>query len=104
MRRLALAASLIGLFILMLIFESSSEYVSSIRDLERFEIGQKVYLQGIVEEERNFGETKLISINEIDIVCECDEDYLGKSLVVEGIIEDYLGKRQIKVLRIRNLD
>ncbi len=102
MRRIALAVSLIGLFILMLIFESSSEYVSDVKDLERFEIGQKVYLQGIVEGERKFGETKLISINEIDIICECDESYLGKSLLIEGVIEDYLGKKQIKVLRIRN--
>ncbi len=76
-------------------------YIESFEDMEDLEINSKVILEGFVEEEKNFGTFKILKINGIDVVCNCLGSYLEKEIVVEGVVSEYRGKKQIKVLSVK---
>ena len=98
MKEVALCLSIVGIFILL--FLLSSEPVE-IKSLNETLINQKVIIEGIVEKERTAGELNIMQISDIEVVCSCKESYLGKSVSLVGVVSEFNGKRQVKVLRIR---
>ena len=102
MRRSSFIFAILGISFLFYLLIFGEIKIEEFKDLEDLEINSKVILEGFVEEEKNFGTFKILKINGIDVVCNCLESYLEKEIVVEGVVSEYLGKKQIKTLSIRN--
>ncbi len=102
MRRSSFIFAILGISFLfyLLIFEEIK--IEELKDLEDLEINSKIILVGFVDEEKDFGTFKILKIKGIDVVCNCFESYLNEEIIVEGYVSEYLGKKQIKTLSIRN--
>jgi len=92
---------ILGISFLFYVLIFGETRIETFEDLEDLEINSKVILKGFVEEEKNFGTFKILKIHGIDIVCNCEKSYLENEIVVEGIVSEYLGKKQIKVLSVK---
>lgn len=99
MRRFAFVVFVIGMFVLMgfLIF-----FVKEVDDLEGLEINERVIVGGMVMDERViFGSEKLLILdNGIELVCECFGVFEGREILVEGVVMEFRGKKQVRVLSI----
>lgn len=106
MRRFAFVIAIVGLFVLFLMVNSNSVGVNSYEDLEKLEVNVKVSVEGKVVEGRVIYEgTKLFELESgIELICECLESLVGKKITVEGIVEEYESRKQVRVLRIWNVD
>tara|TARA_Y100000310_G_C20650710_1_gene799270 strand:- start:62 stop:370 length:309 start_codon:yes stop_codon:yes gene_type:complete len=92
---------ILGLVFLLVLFVSEAKVIEDIRNLE---INTKVVLEGVVDGERLLGNFNILNINGIDVVCECRESYKGSEIIVEGVIEEYDNKKQVRVLEIKLSD
>lgn len=101
MRKIALIITIIGLGILMELLIKEPRVVNSIDEVD---IGETVRLEGIVEQERKFGNGKILMIDEISVFCECKGSYSGKKVYVEGIIEKFPDDLRIRAFKIQILD
>ncbi len=101
MRRIAFVISLVGIFVLLGAFMLPAKNVGSAEDLEKLEINTKVILSGKVENERVYGDFRILSVNGISVICNCPGDYLGKNVEILGKVSEYEGKIQIEILRIK---
>jgi hypothetical protein len=99
MLRIALIVGIIGLGVLIGMLLMGPKQIAS---LDGLNVGEVVEVNGVVEEEREFGNGKLLLINEIPIYCECNEEYIGEEVIVEGIVEKFPEDLRIKVFRIKN--
>ena len=99
MRRLSFVIAIAGLFVLSLFFSFEGKEVDSLGNLE---INEKVIVKGKVVEERNiyFGTKLFILDNGIEIVCECSESFLDRDVRIEGLAEEYEGRKQIRALKV----
>jgi len=102
MRRFAFVVLIVGMFVLVAALGFGEKKVMSYGDLIELEVNQKVFLRGVVESERVIYEgTKLIVLeNGVELICGCSEIFYGKSAEVNGIVEEYEGKKQVRVLEI----
>ncbi len=100
MRRISFIFAILGISFLFYIFLFGETSVESFEDLNKLEINSQIILEGIVTNEKDFGNFKILTIKEIDVICNCLGSYLEKEIVVEGVVSEYLGKKQIKVLSI----
>lgn len=82
------------------------EPVRSPEELEDLEINNRVFIEGHVERERVIGESfRILGIvregfEAVSVVCECGESYMDDGVEVRGIIEEYEGRKQVRVLEI----
>jgi hypothetical protein len=105
LRELSFVLGVFGVvFLLFYLQFSSFVEIESIGDLDGLEINSKVVLRGFVEDVRVFEKFVIFKIEGIELVCDCENGYLGKELEVEGVVEDYLNGRQVRVLRVVVLD
>lgn len=99
MRRWAFVVFMLGMLVLIgvMIFN-----VKEVRSLEGLEDNQHVKLNGLVVSERGiYDDEKILELDSgIVLVCEGCGSYLDKEIFVEGIVEEYKGEKQIRVLRI----
>lgn len=99
MRRWAFVIAMLGMFVLVLFFSVGPEEVESVEGLV---VNKNVLLNGIVVEERVIyeGVKVLILDSGIELVCECDESFVDRRVRVEGVVEEFDGRKQVRVLRI----
>jgi hypothetical protein len=102
MRRVAFVVMIIGMYILVLFIGFGVKEIEGYEDLLDLEVNQKVFLEGIIVSERIIYEgTKLFVFeNGIELVCECLESFVGKRVEVEGVVEEYDGRKQVRVLEM----
>ncbi len=98
MKEVALCLSILGIFLLLFLLSSEPKEIG---DLNNTLINQKVIIEGIVDKERTAGELVIMVINGIEVVCSCEESYMGKSVSLVGVVSEFNGKKQVKVLRIK---
>ena len=105
MRRFAFVIMILGMFVLFWFMGSDGEEIESYEDLENLEINQKVFLEGrIISERIIYSGTKLIILDSgIELVCECVGNFIGEDVFVEGVVEEYKGKKQVGVLAITHV-
>jgi hypothetical protein len=105
MRRWAFVVMIVGMFVLFLLLEKGPIAVESYSDLEELEINERVSFEGRVIEERIiYEDTKLFELeNGIELICECLDNFEGKEIKVIGIVEEYNGRRQVRVSFIREI-
>jgi|TARA_B100000315_G_scaffold220235_1_gene222729 hypothetical protein len=101
MRRISFIFAILGISFLFYIFLFAETKIESFEDLDKLEINSQIILEGVVTNEKDFGNFKILTIKEIDVVCNCKKSYLDEKLFVEGIVSEYLGKKQVKVLSIK---
>lgn len=92
----------LGMVFLGFMLMQEGKVVSNLEELKELEANQKVVLKGIVGEERVlYGRTKLLVLdNGIELICDCLESFVEKSVEVEGVVSEYEGKRQVEVLKL----
>lgn len=102
MRRWAFAIAILGMFVMALLLNKKPLEVNNLKDIENLEVNTRVAVSGKVLSERAlYGETKMLSLgNKIPLICECAEKYVNETVSVNGIVEEYEGKKQVRVLKI----
>ncbi len=101
MKRVALVLGILGLGLLVAFLINKPLPIES---LDGLIVGEVVSITGIVEEQRKFGNGELLMIKEIPVFCECNGEYAGKNIMVQGIIERFPEDLRIKVFSIEVLD
>jgi len=106
MRRFAFIVAIVGLFVFALLLNFGGKEMKNYEDLEKLEVNQRVSVSGKVIDERVvFGNERVLMLNNgIEMICECDRSYKGSVVEVEGVVEEYKEKRQVRVLKIIVLD
>ena len=74
--------------------------ISSVDELDELELKTRVFISGVVDGEREFGEFRILEVNGVTLTCECPGKYLGKDINVMGIVGEFNGKKQVNVLRM----
>jgi hypothetical protein len=103
LRKVSLIITFAGLSVLLgMLILPAEEIVGERAGLTEREINEKVVFSGKVESEKNFGDFKIWELSEVDfdVVCDCKESYLGEEIEIEGIVGEFNGQRQVRVLRI----
>lgn len=107
MKLIALAVALAGLLFLLILMHSLSPIeITPKTNLSSFQDNQKVILTGKVTKETSSGKSKILEINSVIAYCQsCPfKSYQGKNLSIEGIIDRFSGKTEIKALRLKLLN
>ncbi len=78
--------------------------IKEVETLEGLEINQRVSLSGQVVSERIiYSDESLLKLdNNITLICSGCGSYLNDDVSVEGVVEEYGGERQVRVLKIIN--
>lgn len=102
MRGSALGVAVLGIFLLiaMLGFQDYVQ-IDSVSDLDGMIVNSRVQIEGVVESDRLAGEIHIMRLNGVDVVCDCEESYLDKRVLIFGVVEDYLGNKQVRAMEIR---
>lgn len=106
MRKICFAISFIGLFYLLgLLYWLPPIEVNDRNELSELEDNTKVIIRGFVEEEDYYSEGLILSINGVKVLCaKCEIELDNKEILIEGLVEEYFGEKQIKALKISILD
>lgn len=99
-RKVSFIVAFLGISFLLSLSNSFIE----LTDFENSKLNQKVVFSGIVKNQKVIGNFRILKIGEIEFICECVENYLGKKIKIFGFVEEYNGKRQIRVLGIKLLE
>jgi hypothetical protein len=99
LRKVSFIIAFIGVCILLVFFTLPSKEFGNLEELRD---NEKVTLTGKVVSERDFEDFRIFSLNryEIDLVCDGCESYFGEDVRVLGVINEYEGKKQVRVLEI----
>jgi len=102
MRRFAFVIAITGLFFLLVMINIGAKEIFSYEELYELEVNTKVVVSGRVVDERVIFEgTKIFVLRGgIELICDCLVNLEGEDVNVEGIVEEYEGKKQVRVLRI----
>jgi len=105
MRRFAFVVAVLGMLVLVFLLIGDPEEILDYGDLEDLEVNERIVVSGKVESERFiFRGSKLLILEEgIEVICECVGDYEGKEIVVEGIVSEFEGEKQVSALKITTL-
>ena len=102
MRKLSFIITIILIFILttLLILQKPIS-VNSKEEIANLLNNQKVVFQGKIIEEKFIGNSKLIKFNNgLEAFCEDCPYYKNKLVKIEGIMDEYNSKKEIKILKI----
>lgn len=101
MRRISLIVGILGLGILIAFLINKPLPVES---LDGLMVGEVVSISGTVEEERKFGQGKLLIVRDVVIYCECLQNYVGLDIFVYGIVERFPEDLRLRAFRVETLD
>ncbi|MFH1802246.1 MAG: hypothetical protein ABH864_02220 [archaeon] len=97
MRRWAFVVFVVGMFVLMLMFNTGFKQVENDEALQSLEVNVRVETSGEVVSERIiYPGTKLLNMgNGIDVVFSGEGNFLGKEVSVVGRVSEYAGRKQV---------
>jgi len=98
-KKLSFIFAILGISLLLLLMLKYPKQIT-IDQVDNYEINTKIQITGKVNNVRIFDDFQILSIENIDLVCNCKENYLNKEVSVVGLIDDYKGTKQIVVLKI----
>ena len=107
MRRISFAFTFLGILLLIfLLISGKSHKVGNYEELQELESNSKVFISGrVISERAIFGTDRVLSLdNEVELICSCHDSFKDKEINVEGIVSEYNGVKQIRVLRIMEND
>ena len=101
MRKISFVVFIIGMVTISFYLNLEFIEIEKYSDMDDLVVNQRVYIEGkVIFEKDLFGDHILFNIGEIEIICECEGNFEGKFVEVEGFIEEYNGRKQVRVLRI----
>lgn len=100
MKRVSFILAVFGIIVLAGILFFGYSDVSGMGDIEKMKLNSKVVLSGEIESERDFDGFKILGVNGIDLVCECEGFYLGREVRIKGFVDEYEGRKQVRILEI----
>lgn len=100
MRKIAFIISILGMGLLFLLLLDEPIKISS---LDGLVVGELVNIEGVVEQQRKFGNGVLMFIEDIPVFCECNNNYAGLNVSIVGIIENFPQDLRIRVFKIEVL-
>ncbi|MDO8460084.1 MAG: hypothetical protein Q7S74_03175 [Nanoarchaeota archaeon] len=102
MRRIVLILTLLGLFVLVLLLNKQPVDIQNVDELNGLESNQRVHIVGQVISERKLSASNEILVldNGLNLFCACTISFKGKNIDSLSVIDDYNGKKEIRVLRI----
>ena len=105
LKKISFIAAVTGIGVLLLLMAWPSYMNINEIDIHELEVNTKVDVIGNVKSERDLGDFKILRLEnkDFDIICDCEESYLDKDVEVFGKIEEYEGKKQVRVLSISAL-
>ena len=76
--------------------------VREVDKLDGLEINQRIVLTGkIVSERIIYSDEKLLVLDKnITLICSGCGSYLNSEIMVEGVVEEYEGEKQVRVLKV----
>lgn len=100
MRRWAFVVVIIGILILFgILFFTKETEISEQKELEKLMENEKVRVIGTIEEERNWGNEKLLILdNEIEVISDLGK-LEGKKIEIHGTVDDF-EKKRIRAIKI----
>ena len=101
MRKLSFVLTILGISILLVMLNFSGKKVES---LEGLELNEKVIVSGKIIKERDFGDFKIFNMEGIEVYCNCKKSYSGKEVLIEGLVDEFEGEKQLRVLKIKILN
>ena len=104
LRKIAFIITIAGVAVLLMFLLAKPKEVSSFEDIKTTEINEKVLVKGKIESQRDFGNFKILEINGIEAICNCKESFLDKEVEIVGLVEEFNGKRQVRILRVEIID
>lgn len=80
--------------------------IESKKEIENLKNNQIVLLNGKITKEKTYGNLKVLTMEEIELVCySCPpENYINRNVSVTGLVSIYNGKKEIRVLSIKSTD
>jgi len=106
MKKYAFIVSILGISVLLTLLLVVPEEITE-NSMDAMEINEKIYLEGVINKELDYGDFKILELEIdgessrlIDVVCDCKESYLEKKVSVIGVVEEYEGEKQVRVLSI----
>ena len=106
MRRYAFVIVILGMFAMVLLLNKNPAEINSFEELKNFEVNTRVKVEGRVLQKINlYDEVVLLKLNKnIELICECNESFVNKTVNAVGKVEEYKNKKQIMVLEISVLN
>ena len=105
MRKLAFIASLLGIFILLIVsLVLPATPLNSISDLNKTINDQKVLVSGRVIEEKFYTSYSVLNLNNsLSLRCNCKSlSFKNKNISALGIVNEFpIGNKYVKVLKIK---
>ena len=99
MRRLSFIVLVFGMLILAFLSFRKTE-INDHEDLEKLEVNSRVIVEGIVVKENVIGKNKIIFVDDVEMVCACHGNFLGKKVLVEGFVEKFDDEKRLRILKI----
>jgi len=102
MRRISFIFAILGIFLLIVfLFFIPNKELKNVKDLNKTINNEKVILSGVVQNEKTSNKFRLFNINKINVICSGCKSYSGKFVKIKGVIDDYEGKKEVRVLEIQ---
>lgn len=98
LKKISFIIAIIGIAILIILLNLSPKQVQS---LENEKINEKIKIQGTVTAERDLNNFKILTLGNIEAVCNCKGTYKNKQVEIIGLVQLYNNKKQIQVLEIK---
>jgi len=97
MRHISLIAAILGICVLFLLLNLSAKNVDNIDNLK---VKERVILEGVVDGEKIGNNYNSFNIGNVSVRCYCKDSFNGKNTSVNGYVEEYNGKRDVRALTI----
>ena len=103
MRKEAFIVAMLGLSILFILIVLPGKEIFNLEELEEMDLKEKIVLRGFVDGERVFENFRILSVDGVEVICDC-LSFLEKEVEVVGFVEEFNGKKQVRALRISILN
>jgi len=106
MKKYAFIIAILGIAILLGLLALGPKEIGSSDDFEAMEINEKIIFKGMVIDEKDFVDFRILKLQgkDFEVICDCVESYIDKEVEIVGVVDEFNGKRQVRVLRIGIID
>lgn len=106
MRRKSFAITILGLFLLLLLFNLPPKTIQSEEQLKNFQPNQKLLIKGKVIKETFLNKNKIYQLdNNLSLQCELNcPSYINQNIEATTKLEKYNQNSYLKILKIKTLN
>ena len=100
LKKISFILAVVGITVLLILLILPGRKIS---DIDNMAINEKVILSGRIIDEGDYGDFKIWQMEgkDFDIICDCKESFLDKEVSIVGLVDDFNGEKQVRVLTAR---